>query len=99
MAVFGFSLNATIDGISQTVLRRYTVPDDAADKFLVYFMKYFTKTPVTGLPPPTTQTDVFFCWAKLTIDSANGVVRRDSEKTTAQSAIDTMPPPIVPIPS
>src|SRR5215831_16297877 len=100
MAVYGFSLNATIDGIQQTVLRRYTVPDDAADKFFAYYMAFFNKQEaLSGRPPLATQTDVFFAWAKMIIDETNNTVRRDIEKTTAKGAVDALPPPIVPVPS
>jgi len=98
MAVFGYSLNAVIDGVQQTVLRRYTVPDDLIPQFFDYYARKFTPQHPPGLPPAT-QTDTFYLYAKEVVDQTQMEVRHDAEKTTAKNAIDAMPPPIDPIPS
>jgi hypothetical protein len=96
MAVYGLSLNATLDGTAQTALIRFTLPDNLIADFLTHYRAQFSQG---ENPPPLTDVAVFKQWARQTIAFMQAEVRRGAERKAADDAVTGLPPPAIPIES
>jgi hypothetical protein len=95
MAVFGVSLNASLDGTTQTAVIRFTVDDSAIPVFLNYFRNQFVGGRGGVLPPspPPTDVEVFKQWGRSVINTMRAQIHQDTVQTSMNNAASQVPPP------